>query len=193
MNDEFIKMEQQLTGKIGILEMYSPHGIVEWDLVGMKIINVNRQFDQITGWCENTLTELMGTKETTEEKSTILINSLFHHKFVEEFQQTLMDGILHNDNDPSRSKVWMKHKDGHYFPVSLSVNVLSINRVTRIAQIFISDETDVQDMLGTIREQNTTINRLVEYFAVSRTEYESTSKLIEYLHAIRSSIYDEQR
>lgn len=196
LGDEFsssiIAIEQKLSGRIKALETYNPYAIMELDNKSGIILRTNPHFEFLFGWNENTLNQEL-LKYSIDQRSQRLAFLLSEKNDQEKLQKEFLSRINGDIENKEYKDLYLKSKEGIYFPGSLQIAIIQDSQKGYITQYFISDDTNIKAMIETIQGQNDTINRLIGVFAHMQSEKAYTDEFIKELENLKVEIHDKAR
>lgn len=186
---ELMKSERRLQGRIYGLELHSPYAIFEQDLKTGLILHANEQFTKMLGWTIDELNAVIGLVKDGDwlDKLIIfLIHPRSHTTLRENFQ------TLELKQNIEYQEVWIKTKQNIFFHAVIRLHFLELNG-EQIIQGFISDETNMKNLLDNIKIQNRLIENFVRVFSEKAKDNEQGEELYQLLRKIKEQIrYDLQ-
>lgn len=183
LEEKYENMEETLTGKISLLEHYTPYAIAEFVLPDSVFVHSNTNWLSVTGWKISELNEIL--LDAPIEKRSELVSTLLYSDETQDIVKNILYARISGDTTPKRiSNAMLKHKSGKSKPITIQTHLLKKERQRSLYQLFITDESVIKDLIESIEIQNTTFKGMLSRFSHVHDEKGEMNNYIQQMQEI---------
>lgn len=183
LSDKYGIMEETLTGKISLLEHYTPYAIAEIVLPDLVFVHSNTNWLSVTGWKITELNKIL--LDVKIEQRTELLVTLLYEKDSQEIIKNILYGRISGDTTAKRVKnISLRHKNGEEKPITLQTHLIKKEGSRSLYQLFISDESIIKDLIDSIELQNNTFKGMLAKFSHIHNEKDEANKFLQEMQKV---------